>query len=156
MYNIFKIFFWPFEIKFWTPDPKLFKFNRKNELKYDYLDNILAFLNIKCKKPNKKVENLLTLKFTYQFSVWFFACEFLLSFFVFCFHVLVFRLCFCSFFLSFFFFMLCWCCFQMGFLVGLYEGIFLGIWWSFQCWVYSGYFWVFLRIVKGLTVGFWL
>ena len=73
------------------------------------------------------------------FSVWFSAFEFLLSFFVFCFHVLVFSLCFCSFYLSFFF-MLCWCCFQMGFLVGLYEGIFLGIWWSFQCWVYSDYF----------------
>ena len=104
MYNIFKIIFWPFEIKFWTPDPKLFKFNRKNELKYDYLDNILAFLNIKCKKPNKKVENLLTLKFTYQFSVWFSAFEFLISFFVFCFHVLVFSLCFCSIYLSIFFF----------------------------------------------------
>ena len=67
------------------------------------------------------------------------AFEFLLSFFVFCFHVVVFSLRFCFFYLSFFL-ILCWCCFQMGFLVGLDEGIFLGIWWSFQCWVYSDYF----------------
>ena len=72
------------------------------------------------------------------FSVWFSAFEFLLSFFVFCFHVLVFILCFYSFYLSLFS-MLCWRCFQMGFLVGLDEGIFLGIWWSFQCWVYNDY-----------------